>query len=80
MPDKPTVKKVTQAVTTVRHVVGTYGRDRSNPPSLGHLREFVSACLELADDTPVRIDKGSLDEGGRFTITFSASVTEVLDA
>lgn len=73
-PFEPRRETTAQQVTTVRHVVGPFGRDRLNPPSLGHLRKFVNACDGLHDDTVVRIDKGHCDEGGRYSVTFSLRI------
>lgn len=78
MPDRdgPQRSTVTKTITTVRHVVQSFGRTRENPPSLGHLREFVAACEGIPDDTKVTLDKSSLDEGGRFSYTFSVRIEE----
>lgn len=71
---EPTRTVVNQTVTTVRYVVHPFGRARTNPPSLGHLREFLTACQGLPDDTHVGLEKSSLDEGGRYTYTLSVSI------
>jgi hypothetical protein len=64
----------------VRHVAEPFGRDRANPPSLRDLRVFVASCEGLPDDTRVNIDKGSLDESGRHSCTFSVRIMEAVDA
>lgn len=66
----------TENIITVRHVVQTFGRNRENPPSLGQIREFVLMCEGLPDDTAVSISKGSLDEGGRHSMTFILRIVE----
>jgi hypothetical protein len=75
MAEGPQRQTVTETVTTVRHVVGTFGRARTNPPSLGQLREFIMACDDIPDDVAVHIEKSQLDEGGRYTYTFSLRIT-----
>lgn len=62
---------VTVETTTVRHVATPQGKDRENGPHLGDLRAFVAACGGLDDGLVVRIDTGSLDEGGRHNVTFT---------
>lgn len=69
-------KTTTATTTTVRYVAQSFGKARENPPSLGHLREFVEACEGLPDDTSVRLDKSGLDEGGRYSYTFSLSIVD----
>jgi hypothetical protein len=76
MSDAPVRKKVTQTTTTVLHVLRAFGPIRTNPPSLGQLREFVMACDDLPNDTPVQIEKSSLDEGGRYNYRFSIRIVE----
>lgn len=71
---EPIRKTVTQTTTTVRHVAQAFGIGRTNPPSLGHLREFVAACDGLPDDTAVNVEKSNLDEGGRYSYTFSVRI------
>lgn len=56
-----------QEVTRVNYTCRPYGRDRTNPPSLGQLREFIAVCEDMPDDTTVTIEKGSLDESGRYS-------------
>lgn len=77
---EPNRQTTTQTVTTVRHVVQAFGPARTNPPSLGHLREFVAACDGLPDDTAVNLAKSQLDEGGRYSYTFSVRIEEAPDA
>lgn len=66
-------------ITTVRHVATPLGMKRENPPCLADLRIFVDACEGLPDDTHVYIEKGSLDEGGRHTYTFSLRIVQTSD-
>lgn len=61
----------TRTEVVVRHVMQPFGRERTNPPSLGDIRKFVTACDNLPDDLLVVITKGSLDEGGRHSYTFT---------
>lgn len=74
-----TRREWTEKITTVRHVVGTFGRNRDTPPSLGQIREFVSLCEGLPDDTSVTVDKGQLDEGGRRLVTFSLRIVDKIE-
>jgi hypothetical protein len=56
--------------TRIRHVAQPLGRGREVGPHLEDLRIFVEACEEIPGDTLVRINKGQLDEGGRYDVTF----------
>lgn len=66
----------TGRIVSVRFVAPTFGRNRENPPSLGHIRTFVNLCEGLPDETSVRIDKGSLGEDGRHNVVFSLRIVE----
>jgi hypothetical protein len=70
----------TRTVTTVRQLMGPFGRYNTNPPSLGQLREFVAACEGLDDNTSVSVEKGSLSESGTYNCSFSVRIEEELVA
>lgn len=70
----PVRRRSTQDITTVRYVCNPFGRTNTNPPSLGQVREFVNACDGLPDDTAVSVEKGPLDEGGRYTYVLSVRI------
>ena len=65
-----------QKVTRVSYTAKPFGRNHQNPPNLEQLREFVKECEGLPGETPVTIQRGSLDEGGRHDYKFAVHIVE----
>ncbi len=73
MADAPIRRTTSETKTTVRYFARPTGRERDNPPNLGHLRAFLDSCDGLPDDIHVHINPRKLDEGGRLDVEFSLS-------